>query len=204
MTPEVAPLKRTGHAADRPVAERVVLGDGAVIVIRPLLTGDVTAVATWFEGLGPKARRDRFLSFIDSLDGHTLSRLAEVDHRDHEALTAMTAEGVTVGIARYIRLPGAEAAELAIAVSDRWAGRGIANLLLQRTAASARAAAGIDRLIALCLSSNHVMLHLFNKLGPTSVTGPPDDAGAVEVQIDMAGWPDPPDGRARGASAFSR
>jgi GNAT superfamily N-acetyltransferase len=60
------------------------------------------------------------------------SLLTEVDHREHEALTAVTAEGATVGIARYIRLPGSGTAEVAIAVADRWAGRGIATLLLQR------------------------------------------------------------------------
>ena len=69
-------------------------------------------------------------------------------------------------------------------MADRWAGRGIATLLLQRIAAQARAV-GIDRLTALCLSSNEAMLHLFTKLGPTSIVSPPDDAGAVEVQIDL-------------------
>jgi GNAT superfamily N-acetyltransferase len=184
--PVAAPLMRAlTHAAGRVIAEeKAILRDGSAIVIRPLATGDVTAITTWFEGLGPEARYARFLEFIDRLDDRWLSLLAQVDHREHEALTAVTAEGVTVGIARYIRLPGSGAAEVAIAVADRWAGRGIASLLLQRIAAQARAA-GIDRLTALCLSSNEAMLHLFTKLGPISIISPPDDAGAVEVQIDL-------------------
>ena len=184
--PVVAPLMRAlTRAAERVIAEeKAVLRDGSAIVIRPLATGDVTAIITWFEGLGPATRYARFLGFTDRLDERWLSILAQVDHREHEALTAVTAEGATVAIARYIRLPGSGTAEVAIAVADRWAGRGIATLLLQRIAAQARAV-GIDRLTALCLSSNEAMLHLFTKLGPTSIVSPPDDAGAVEVQIDL-------------------
>jgi len=184
--PAVAPLMRAlTHAAERVIAEeKVILRDGSAIVIRPLATGDVTAITTWFEGLGPTTRYARFLGIIDRLDERRLSLLTQVDHREHEALTAVTAEGTTVGIARYIRLPGSGTAEVAIAVADRWAGRGIATLLLQRIATQARAV-GIDRLTALCLSSNEAMLHLLTKLGPTSIVGPPDDAGAVEVQIDL-------------------
>ena len=184
--PVVAPLMRTlAHAAGQVIAEEeAILRDGSAIVIRPLATGDITAITTWFEGLGPNTRYARFLGFIDRLDDRWLSLLTQVDHREHEALTAVTAEGATIGIARYIRLPGSGAAEVAIAVADLWTGRGIASLLLERIAAQARAA-GIDRLIALCLSSNEAMLHLFTKLGPTSIISPPDDAGAVEVQIDL-------------------
>ena len=184
--PAVAPLMRAlTHAAGRVIAgERAILRDGSAIVIRPLATGDVTAITTWFGGLGPATRYARFLGVTDRLDDRWLCLLAQVDHREHEALTAVTAEGATIGIARYIRLPGTGTAELAIAVADRWAGRGIASLLLQRIAAQARAV-GIDRLTALCLSSNEAMLHLFTKIGPTSIIGPPDAAGAVEVQIDL-------------------
>ena len=105
--PAVAPLMRAlTHAAERVIAEeKVILRDGSAIVIRPLATGDVTAITTWFEGLGPTTRYARFLGIIDRLDEQRLS-----------------------------------------------------------------------------LSSNEAMLHLFTKLGPTSIVSPPDDAGAVEVQ----------------------
>jgi GNAT superfamily N-acetyltransferase len=184
--PVVAPLMQAlAHAAGRVIAEeKAILRDGSAIVVRPLATGDVTAITTWFEGLGPTTRYARFLGFIDRLDDRWLSLLAQVDHQEHEALTAVTPEGATIGIARYIRLQGTGTAELAVAVADRWAGHGIASLLLERIAAQARAA-GIDRLTALCLSSNEAMLHLFTKIGPTSIISPPDAAGAVEVHIDL-------------------
>ena len=65
--------------------DRVILRDGSAIVVRPLATGDVAAIASWFEGLGPETRHARFLGGVAVLDERTRTRLAQVDHRDHEA-----------------------------------------------------------------------------------------------------------------------
>jgi predicted GNAT family acetyltransferase len=116
------------------------------------------------------------------LDDQTHRQLAQVDHRDHEALTAVTADGAVAGIARYIRLGQSSTAEVAVAVADRWRGRGIATLLLQQIAARARAA-DIDCLTALCLASNTAVLGLLSRLGPMTTT--PPDAEVIEVRIDL-------------------
>ena len=178
-----APASVAGPAAAAASDEdRVVLRDGSTVVVRPLATGDVAAIAAWFEGLGPETRHARFLGGVTMLDDRTRSRLAQVDHRDHEALTAVTADGAVVGIARYIRLQQSSTAEVAVAVADHWRGRGIASLLLQQIAARARAA-GIDRLTALCLASNTAVLSLLSRLGPMTTT--PPDAEVIEVQINL-------------------
>ena len=163
--------------------ERVSLPDGTGIVVRPLATGDEAAVASWFAGLGPETRQARFLAAVDRLDSRTRGQLAAVDHRDHEAITAVAPDGTTIGIARYVRAPGRRSAEVAVAVVDRWRGRGIAGLLLARLASRARAA-GIETLTALCLASNDAVLHVLGRLGPTTI-GPPV-AGVVDVRIDLA------------------
>ena len=161
----------------------MILRDGSTVVVRPLATGDVAAIAAWFEGLGPETRRARFLGSVAMLDDRTRSQLAQVDnHRDHEALTAVTPDGAVVGIARYIRLPQSSTAEVAVAVADHWRGRGIATLLLQQIAARAHAA-GIDRLTALCLASNTAVLGLLSRLGPMTTT--PPEAEVIEVQINL-------------------
>jgi GNAT superfamily N-acetyltransferase len=166
--------------------DRVVLRDGSTIAVRSLATGDVAAIAAWFEALGPETRHARFLGSVAMLDDRTRWQLAQVDHRDHEALTAVTPDGAVVGIARYIRLPQSSAAEVAVAVADHWRGRGIASLLLQEIAARARAA-GIDRLTALCLASNTAVLGLLSRLGP--ITATPPDAEVIEVRIDLGRAP---------------
>ena len=167
------------HAVDE---ERVVLRDGSVAVIRPLAAGDVAAIAAWFEGLGEETRYARFLVGVNTLDDRTRSKLAQVDHWDHEALTAVAADGAIAGISRYIRLPEPETAEVAVAVLDRWRGRGIASLLLQRIAVRAYAA-GICRLTAVCLRSNTVILRLLGRLGPMTIT--PATLDLVEVRIGL-------------------
>lgn len=169
-------------AAQSATEERVVLRDGSTVVIRPLAAGDEAAIDAWFEGLGPETRYARFHASIKRLDDRTRSDLAQVDHRDREALTAVAADGATVGIARYIRLPEPGTAEVAVAVVDRWRGRGIASLLLQRIVARARAA-DIHCLTALCLMSNNAILRLLSRLGP--MTTGPSAAGVVEVRIDL-------------------
>ena len=162
--------------------DRVILRDGSTVVVRPLATGDVAAIAAWFEGLGPETRHARFLGSVAMLDDRTRSQLAQVDHRDHEALTAVAPDGAVVGIARYIRLQQSSTAEVAVAVADRWRGRGIASLLLQQIAARARAA-GVDCLTALCLASNTAVLGLLGRLGPITTT--PPEAEVIEVQINL-------------------
>jgi len=162
--------------------DRAVLRDGSAVLIRPLATGDVKAIITWFEGLGPQARYERFLASIEQLDDRTLSQLAQVDHHEHEALTAVTAEGTTIGLAQYIRLPQTRTAELAVAVADQWQGRGLGSLLLHGIAARARAA-GIRWLIVECLASNAAIARVLRRLGPMLIT--PPAFGVIELRIDL-------------------
>lgn len=99
--PQAVPATAGREAAGQSDENRVVLRDGSIAVIRPLATGDVAAIAAWFDGLGPETRYARFLAGITSLDDCTCWQLAQVDHRDHEALTAVAPGGAVVGIALY-------------------------------------------------------------------------------------------------------
>ncbi len=123
QTPRTVPAMPGRAGAGHSDESRVLLRDGSAIAIRPLTTGDVVAIAAWFEGLGPETRYARFLAGVTTLDDRTRWQLAQVDHRDHEALTAVAPGGAVVGIARYIRLPQASTAEVAVAVADHWRGR---------------------------------------------------------------------------------
>lgn len=75
------------------LAGLVLAGDGSVITIRPLATGDVAAIAAWFDGLGPQTRYERFFTSMTAMDDRTRWQLAHVDHRDHEAMTAVAPDG---------------------------------------------------------------------------------------------------------------
>lgn len=66
---------------------------------------DVATSAAWLEGLGLEARYSRFLGGVTMPDDQTRLKLAQVDHRDREALAAVAADGIVAGISRYARLP---------------------------------------------------------------------------------------------------
>ncbi len=180
--PNAAAATADSVDAARPGEDRVVLRDGSAIMIRPLITGDVATITAWFQGLGPRARRARFLSGVTKLDDRTRAQLAQVDHRDHEAVVAVTADGTVAGIARYIRLQHSAAAEVAVAVVDNWGGRGLASLLLQQIATRARTA-GIRTFTALHLASNVAVPRLLSRLGPMTTT--PRDTGIIEARISL-------------------
>ncbi len=160
----------------------LVLRDGYGVAIGPLVTGDESAIASWFEGLGAETRYARFFAPLKRLDRRLQSALARVDHVDHEAIAARAWDGTTVGIARYIRLDQSMTAEVAVAVADAWRGRGIATILLDRVATRARAV-GIERLAATCLATNEEVIRLFRRIGETTVG--PSIAGIVDVTIDL-------------------
>jgi RimJ/RimL family protein N-acetyltransferase len=168
-----------GLASDE---ECVVLPDGSQVVIRRLAAGDEATIDVWFEGLGPETRYARFLAPLKLLDRRTRWSLAQLDHRDREAIAAVGLDGSIAGIVRYMRAPDASTAEVAVAVVDRWAGRGVATVLLDRIAARARAV-GIRRFTAVCLASNDRIIRLLRRLGPATIDHP--DAGVVELRIDL-------------------
>ena len=171
-----------GDAGSPTDIERVVLRDGSCVVIRPLAAGDEAAIASCFAGLGAETRYARFFVLLERLDRRTQSELARVDHFDNEALAAVASDGATVGVARYLRIGTSRSAEVAAAVADAWRGRGAASMLLERVTARARSV-GIEQFIAICLASNHTVIRLLSRLGPTTVG--PSDAGVVELRIDL-------------------
>jgi len=100
-----------------------------------------------FEHLSEESRYKRFLRPIKHLTSKDLSYLTKVDHRDSEALVAVTPFGDPVGVARYIRTEERSSrAEVAVTVVDEWQQRGVGYALMrhagQATATAHLRAAG--------------------------------------------------------------
>jgi len=169
-----------GSSAD---TERVVLRDGSSVVIRLLAAGDEAAIAgwfaSWFAGLRPETLYARLFVLLQRLALCPESALA---CGDHEVVMAFAPDGVTVGIARCLRVGKPGSAEVTVAVADDWQGRGIASMLLERVATRARSA-GIEHLTAICLASNLTFIRLLSRLGATTIA--PAAAGLVDIRIDL-------------------
>ena len=169
-----------------PDSERVPLGPGVEVIVRPIRPDDTKLLATAFEGLTPEGRYQRFFAPVERLSDSDLAYLTEVDHVDHEALVAIDPEdGSLVGVARYIRTNQNEA-EVAITVADHWQGRGLGTALLKRLVRRA-ASEDIDYFLALVLKDNKAAKELFENLVPDmsrTVRGAP---GQVEIRIELPG-----------------
>ena len=165
--------------------ETVSLRDGSEVTIRPIEPADAPRLLEIWAEMSALSRRRRFLA--SSPNGEVaeedLSYLVDVDHRRHEALLALDADGHGIGVARYVRIPGdREAAELAVVVVDAWHRRGLATALLDRLTARAREN-GIRRYEAIVSEDNDIVLSGLERAGATR-TGRTSE-GEIELVFDV-------------------
>jgi GNAT superfamily N-acetyltransferase len=161
----------------------VTLRDGAKMLIRPLEPADADDLQRGIEHLSPESRYRRFLG-TPHIGSAELRYLTNVDHVNHEALTAIPpGSEVGVAVARYVRSTEDPAsAEVAVAVEDAWQGRGVGAALIDRLAAHARAE-GITRFTGLMLARNEPMIALLRRLGETRIHS--SELGTVEAAVDL-------------------
>jgi GNAT superfamily N-acetyltransferase len=165
--------------------ETVVLPGGLQILVRPVGPGDKDAIAKAFERLSPRSRYRRFFSPMTRLSQRDLDYLTEIDHTDHEALAAIRPDtGELIGVARYVRTTEAAEAEVSVVVGDPWQRRGIATALLDRLVERAREA-GVEHFLAVVLSENTEALELFEHLSPDSPAPRRNEAGHLEMLIEL-------------------
>jgi GNAT superfamily N-acetyltransferase len=166
--------------------ERVVLSDGAQIVIRRVEPDDAAELAAGFERLGALSRFRLLGERVDRLTREQLAALTTVDHDSSEALVAHdAATGQGVGFARYDRVPGDPGrVEVTCGVLDAWQHRGVGSALAERLVTRARAA-GVDRLTAALTLGNEparrLLAHVADEIGERR------DGGTVDVTAQARG-----------------
>lgn len=181
-----------GDGGLRAGAERLVLRDGSIVLIRLLDTLDEPEITSWFTrsfaGLGAEKLYARLFVLLEWLERFAKSALAGADRLGLEPIAAFAPDGVTVGIARCLPVGKSASAEVTVAVAEGWQGRGIATALLERVAARARFV-DIEQLTARCLASDNALIRVLSRLGPTTVE--PSDTGLVNVRTDLGSSPRP-------------
>jgi EmrB/QacA subfamily drug resistance transporter len=193
----LAGLATGRRPADVPEAagRRVVLRDGSAVLIRQVQAADATLLADGFARLSDRSRRMRFLARKDALSPAEVRYFTDVDHRNHEALGAVSrSDGRGVGVARYVRdSDDRQAAELAVTVVDDWQGRGLGAELLAQLSDRARQE-GIRRFTALAAADNAAVAGLLRSMGAELVGYGP---GTVDYEISLT----PGDGQIPGRCA---
>jgi GNAT superfamily N-acetyltransferase len=158
------------------------LADGSSILIRPIAPGDKGAIETAYEHLSHESRYRRFFAPLERLSARDLAYLTEVDHHDHEALIAHSAQREPIGVARYVRGKQRNKAEVAVAVVDGWHRRGVATALLRRLVERARVE-GIDTFTATVLADNTCALDLMSSLGDAQRVG--SERSSIDLEIEL-------------------
>ncbi len=171
-------------ATDDLDAHRLVLRDGSTASVRIADVTDQDAVRRFFHDLSPESHYRRFLtagepsdalirSFCDSSDlsrGLTLVATRQIDNDNR-----------IVAVASYLAIADG-AAEVAFAVDDRFQGKGISTLLLERLASHA-VQNGLHRFHATTSVDNVPMLEVFRDSGFEIRSK--SDHGSIDLQWSL-------------------
>jgi acetyl coenzyme A synthetase (ADP forming)-like protein len=159
----------------------VILKDGGTLRLRPPTAADGDALLALLQGLSERSLYQRFHG-IRHVDSALVQPLLDPDWAEQGALAGWLGDRV-VGVANYVRLRDASAAEAAFVVADEEQGRGIGTRLLEQLAARA-AATGIERFVAEVMAENRAMLSVFTGAGFDVVREA--EHGEVEVRFPIA------------------
>lgn len=165
-------------------SEVLALRDGRVVPVREIRPGDAGALQRLVARSSDRSVHLRFFGPLKRLSDEQARRFAEVDGRDRFALVALDPEdlGEIVGVVRYEREPGTDAAEYAALIEDRFQGRGLGIGLTRHLIEAAREN-GLKRLYALVMRENRGMLHLLRSLDLPERKRWED--GAEHIDIDL-------------------
>jgi len=142
------------------------LNDGTDIIIRPIRPEDAEIEQEFIRSLSAESKYFRFMNSIHELSLEMLVRFTQIDYHNEMALVAIF-PGVSgeeeIGVARYMTNPDKKTCEFAIVVSDKWQGKGIARLLMQKLIDIARNR-GLEVMEGQVLANNFRMLELMTSL----------------------------------------
>jgi RimJ/RimL family protein N-acetyltransferase len=143
---------------------------------------DGDALRRLFYRLSPETIYRRFHSPLVRPDQAQPERLLDIDHHDREAVVAIV-DGEIVGVARYVRRPGADSAELAVVVADHWQRHGLATRMVRCLAEIAHSA-GVQHFTATIQGDNRPALALLRCFQPSNATF---SQGSYEATISIDG-----------------
>jgi acetyltransferase len=156
--------------------EIITLGDGRLLLLRPIRPEDEPALQDAFAKLTPEEVRLRFFAPMRTLDHVAAARFTQLDY-DREMALVLTDPGGGRGrgeIYAVVSLsadPANKAGEYAVLVRHDMAGMGLGILLMRRIIDYARAR-GIGEIVGDVLRDNRTMLKLCKVLGFTSERDP--------------------------------
>jgi len=166
-----------------PQSVDVLLADGSVAMIRPLVPADLAALVNLHEQASDESLRRRFFTVSRATGRSYAEHLCSVSDGTQTPLAlAAFAGGALVAVSSAEPVsPGV--AEIAFMVADRAHGLGLGTLLLEHLAAAGRER-GFRSFVAEVLADNHPMLQVFTDCGFDLVRSM--EAGVQSLRLDIA------------------
>ncbi|MFF3441104.1 GNAT family N-acetyltransferase [Streptosporangium sp. NPDC002721] len=158
----------------------VVLSDGGTAHVRPIRPADADRLRSFYGRLSDESIYFRFFGPRPRLSEREITWFTNVDYESRVALIA-TIGTEMVAVIRYDRIEPGEA-EVAFLVEDAHQGRGVASVLLEHLAATAREK-GIARFVADVLPANQKMMAVLKQVGYTAQSRFAD--GVVRMTLDL-------------------
>ena len=140
----------------------VVLRDGSVAHVRPILPTDADRLRRFHAGQSAESIYLRFFAPLKTLSDKDVARFTQVDYDWRVALVATVREDI-IGVARYDRLDETTA-EVAFHISDAHQGKGVGSVLLEHLAAIGQER-GVTKFVADVLPQNRKMIQVFTEAG---------------------------------------
>jgi RimJ/RimL family protein N-acetyltransferase len=164
----------------------LILRDGMMLHQRVIRADDAPRLQAFHQRLSRQAILFRFFGVMPELRSELAERLSHVDYENRMAVVATLGAGADepiIAVARYQRT-APDAAEIALAIEDRWQGRGIGPQLL-RTLAAYACRRGLTTFIAEVMYDNERMLAMLRHCGIPTILHLRD--GHVEGRLDISG-----------------
>lgn len=158
----------------------VVLADGGTAHVRPIKPEDADRLRAFYSRLSDESIYFRFFGPRPRLSDREVEWFTNVDYVSRVALIATIGPDM-VAVIRYDRIGPGEA-EVAFLVEDAHQGRGMASVLLEHLAATARER-GIQRFVADVLPANMKMMGVLRQAGYTAESRFAD--GVVRMTLDL-------------------
>ena len=195
----VAPATRPGpeRLAIRPypkeLEERIRLGDGRELLLRPVVPEDEPSLQAAIARLSAEEMRLRFFAPMKTLSHVMAARFTQLDY-DREMALILTEPGIpgTTDMYGVVSLncdANNESGEYAILVRGDMTGMGLGLLLMRRIIDYAKSR-GIGEIFGDVLLENHTMLKLCRVLGFTQ-KAVPDEPEQVRVTLKLPTTPTP-------------
>jgi len=158
---------------------------GTAVTLRTLRPEDRDIELAFVSGLSHESRHNRLLGGGIAITREYIERLVNVDYSKDMALaaTVILDEEALIGVARYVRDKGGNAAEFALVIADAWQGRGIGRRLLEKLIGIARRRR-LERLYGDVLATNRRMLEFVRALGFRLARH--DDPTLTRVVLELA------------------